>query len=194
MSDWEIVLGLEVHCQLRTATKLFCACANAFGAPPNTLTCPVCTGQPGALPVLNREALALAVRAALALEGEIDCRSEFDRKNYFYCDLPKGYQISQYDLPLCFDGAVDMPLPEKADKDSVPTKRVGIIRAHLEEDAGKLSNELPGGAPSPDALVDFNRAGTPLLEIVTHPDFRTAYDANKAKEPPNFAGAPEEDA
>ncbi len=161
-SPWEVVIGLEVHCQLRTATKLFCGCRNAFGAPPNSLTCPVCTGQPGALPVLNREALSLALRAALALDGEIAPRSEFDRKNYFYCDLPKGFQITQFARPYCGGASLELP----------GGKRVRLARIHLEEDAGKAIHDR--GART---LVDLNRAGVPLIESVTEPDLASAEEA-----------------
>ncbi len=160
---WEAVVGLEVHCQLRTATKLFCGCRNAFGEPPNTLCCEVCTGQPGALPVLNREALALAVRAALALDGEVAGRSEFDRKNYFYCDLPKGYQITQLAHPFCPGARVELPSGEQ----------VRLTRIHLEEDAGKAVHDR--GART---LVDLNRAGVPLIEIVSEPDLAGADEAH----------------
>ena len=177
------MVGLEVHVQLATRTKMFTrvgspACPPALedfqDAPPNSLIDPLTLALPGSLPVINKAAIDMAVRVGLALGCEIAEFTKWDRKSYYYPDLPKGYQISQYDLPICFDGSVDLPLPELASETDVPVKRVGIIRAHLEEDAGKLSNELPGGAHSKDALVDFNRAGTPLLEIVTQPDFRTA--------------------
>ncbi len=174
-----LVVGLEVHVELATRSKMFTrvgspACAEFDQSEPNTLIDPVTLALPGALPVMNKAAVEMSMLVGLALNCSIAEFTKWDRKSYYYPDLPKGYQISQYDLPLCFDGSVDMPLPERATKDDIPAKRVGIIRAHLEEDAGKLSNELPGGAPSPDALVDFNRAGTPLLEVVTAPDFRSA--------------------
>src|SRR5512134_2451195 len=147
MRDWEAVIGLEVHAQLRTRSKIFCGCSTAYGAPPNTLTCPVCLGHPGALPVLNAGAVALAVRGALALGCTVRRRSVFARKNYFYPDLPKGYQISQYDEPLAVNGRLG---------------EVRIHRAHLEEDAAKLihvgsSGRIHGSGAS---LVDFNRGGT----------------------------------
>ena len=161
---WEPVIGLEVHCQLRTETKLFCGCRNAFGESPNTLVCPVCTGQPGALPVLNREALALAVRVALAVEAEVAPWSRFDRKNYFYCDLPKGFQTTQYAEPFATGGVLVL----------ANGRRVRLTRIHLEEDAGKAIHDR--GART---LVDLNRAGVPLIEIVTEPDLRSAEEAHE---------------
>jgi aspartyl-tRNA(Asn)/glutamyl-tRNA(Gln) amidotransferase subunit B len=162
-TDYELVAGIETHVQLKTRTKLFCGCAIKFGAPPNTQVCPVCLGHPGSLPVLNEEAFKLALRAALALNCSIAPYTKFDRKNYFYPDLPKNYQISQYDLPFSADGWVEIE----------GGKRVRLIRAHLEEDAGKLIHEERGGR----SFVDLNRAGTPLVEIVTHPDLRTSDEA-----------------
>ncbi|HVF60733.1 MAG TPA: Asp-tRNA(Asn)/Glu-tRNA(Gln) amidotransferase subunit GatB [Thermoanaerobaculia bacterium] len=163
---YEAVIGLEVHVQLRTETKMFCRCANRFGAPPNTLVCPVCLGYPGTLPVVNRRAVDLATKLALALGCTVREQSVFARKNYFYPDLPKGYQISQYDRPLAEDGALPLTAHDKS---------VRIERLHLEEDAGKLLHELPGGAPLPgQSLVDFNRCGVPLVEIVSRPDLGTA--------------------
>ncbi|MCK6446849.1 MAG: Asp-tRNA(Asn)/Glu-tRNA(Gln) amidotransferase subunit GatB [Planctomycetes bacterium] len=159
---WIPVIGLEVHCQLKTETKLFCSCRYEFGASPNTLTCPVCTAQPGALPVLNREALALAVRVAGALGADVAARTKFDRKNYFYCDLPKGYQISQYDQPFCTGGGVTL----------ASGKRVRLVRIHLEEDAGKAIHDR-----GDMTLVDLNRAGVPLIESVTHADMQTSDEA-----------------
>jgi len=161
MSAWSTVVGLEVHVQLATQTKIFCGCRNAFGEPPNTLICPVCTGQPGALPVLNAEVLRLAVRAALAVGADLAPLSKFDRKNYFYPDLPKGYQISQYDRPYCTGGALELD----------GGRRVRFVRLHLEEDAGKAVHQ--GGA----TLVDLNRAGVPLVESVTEPDLTSADEA-----------------
>ena len=169
MSAWQPVIGLEVHVQLRTRTKLFCRCPNRFGAEPNTLVCEVCLGYPGALPVANRAAVDLALRLALALGCEVRPESVFARKNYFYPDLPKGYQISQFDRPLAENGA----LPVGGDDHTVRIRRL-----HLEEDAGKLLHELPGGAPlAGETLVDFNRCGVPLVEIVTEPEIRSSEEA-----------------
>jgi aspartyl-tRNA(Asn)/glutamyl-tRNA(Gln) amidotransferase subunit B len=163
----EPVIGLEVHCQLETATKIFCGCANRFGDPPNTNVCPVCLGLPGTLPVLSRQAVALAVRAALATGCEVQERSIFARKNYFYPDLPKGFQISQYDRPLALAGRVELP----------GGGGVSLQRIHMEEDAGKLLHE---GFSWSDSMsgVDFNRAGVPLIEIVTEPEIRSAEEAH----------------
>ncbi|KAF8058122.1 hypothetical protein HT031_005782 [Scenedesmus sp. PABB004] len=169
--EYEAVIGIETHVQLLTRTKAFCSCANQYGNEPNTNICPVCMGHPGSLPVLNAEAVTLAIRAGLALNADIARRSKFDRKQYFYADLPKGYQISQYDLPVCSGGYLEVDTPEG-------TKRFGVTRAHLEEDAGK---NVHGGADalsgSSHTLVDYNRAGVPLLEIVSEPDMRSARDA-----------------
>ncbi|MFT5287591.1 MAG: aspartyl-tRNA(Asn)/glutamyl-tRNA(Gln) amidotransferase subunit B [Planctomycetota bacterium] len=159
---WYPVIGLEVHCQLRTGTKLFCGCVNRFGAEPNTQVCPVCSGQPGALPVMNKEALQLALRAALALGCDIAPWSKFDRKNYFYCDLPKGYQISQFDKPYCTGGGLELS----------SGKRIRLNRIHMEDDAGKAIHDR-----GPDTLVDLNRAGIPLIESVTEPDLESADEA-----------------
>lgn len=165
------VIGLEVHAQLKTRTKLFCRCENRFGAAPNTQVCPVCLGLPGALPVINRQAIDLAIRSGLALNCEIPPLTKWDRKQYFYPDLPKGYQISQFDLPICAAGFLDIADP--ALESSV--RRIGIIRAHLEEDAGKsMHDELAGRTES---RIDLNRCGTPLLEIVSEPDLRSAAEA-----------------
>jgi aspartyl-tRNA(Asn)/glutamyl-tRNA(Gln) amidotransferase subunit B len=161
MSQWEAVIGLEVHARLLTQSKIFCGCSTAFGAPPNTQVCPVCLGYPGALPVLNRRAVELAIAMALATDCEVHPHSVFARKNYFYPDLPKGYQISQFDLPIATDGHVD-----------IRGKRVRIRRIHMEEDAGKSMHH---GEVS---HVDLNRAGVPLIEIVTEPDIASAEEAN----------------
>ena len=165
---WETVVGLEVHCELRTATKLFCSCRNAFGDEPNTNVCPVCLGLPGSLPVLNRQAVELAMRIGEALHCEVR-RSIFHRKNYFYPDMPKDYQISQYDEPINVDGWLELP----------DATRVGIVRAHLEEDTGKITH-VGGDGRIHDAaysLVDYNRAGVPLVETVSRPDLRGAEQA-----------------
>jgi aspartyl-tRNA(Asn)/glutamyl-tRNA(Gln) amidotransferase subunit B len=166
---WEPVIGLEIHVQLNTATKMFCACENRFGAEPNTLTCPLCLGHPGVLPRINQGAVEKAIQIGLALNCEIAGRSQFHRKNYFYPDSPKAYQISQYDEPICGPGHLE-----------VDGARVGITRAHLEEDAAKLVHAggeagRIGGADY--SLVDFNRCGTPLVEIVTEPDLRSPEQA-----------------
>ena len=166
---FEAVIGLEIHAQLLTASKIFCGCSTAFGAEPNTHICPVCLGLPGALPVLNRAAVDDAIRAGLALGCTIHGRSIFARKNYFYPDLPKGYQISQYELPIATGGEVLF-------SSGAETRRVGITRVHLEEDAGKSLHE---GFPDSDrkSYVDYNRSGVPLIEIVSEPDLRSAHDA-----------------
>ena len=163
MTDFELVAGIETHVQLKTRTKLFCGCAIQFGAPPNTQVCPICLGHPGSLPVLNRTAFELGLRAALALNCTIAPYTKFDRKNYFYPDLPKNYQISQYDLPFSSKGWVEID----------GGKKIGITRAHLEEDAGKLIHEEKGGR----SFIDLNRTGVPLVEIVTEPDIRSADEA-----------------
>ncbi len=169
--DYEPVIGLEVHCQLRTKTKAFCSCSVVFGAPPNTAVCPVCLGYPGVLPVVNQEMVRLALRVALAAGCDIENASIFARKNYFYPDLPKGYQISQYDRPLARGGGVSVTTP-------LGTRRVRLTRIHLEEDAGKLMHEFPwDDVPSGVSLVDLNRAGTPLIEIVSEPDIQSAAEA-----------------
>ncbi|MBI3836546.1 MAG: Asp-tRNA(Asn)/Glu-tRNA(Gln) amidotransferase subunit GatB [Planctomycetia bacterium] len=168
---YTIIIGLEVHVQLLTRTKLFCRCSTKFGAPPNTQTCQVCIGMPGTLPVMNREAFKLALKTAVALNCEIADFTKWDRKQYYYPDLPKGYQISQYDLPFSHDGWLEIGDP----KDRFERKKIGIIRAHLEEDAGKsMHDEVAGQA---DSRIDLNRAGTPLLEIVSQPDMRSALEA-----------------
>ncbi len=170
-TPYTIVIGLEVHVQLLTESKMFCACSTKFGAPPNTQTCPVCIGMPGTLPVMNRRAIEHSVKAALALNCQIARFTKWDRKNYYYPDLPKGYQISQYDLPLSYDGWLEII----DSKGQFEPKRIGIIRAHLEEDAGKsMHDEVAGKA---DSRIDLNRAGTPLLEIVSQPDMRSPAEA-----------------
>src|ERR1700733_4164228 len=157
LTKYEPVIGLEVHVQLSTRTKIFCGCPTSFGAPPNTNVCPVCLGLPGALPVLSRQSVELGIQAGLALNCRINSRSIFARKNYFYPDLPKGYQISQYDQPLAEHGFVDIEV------DGV-TKRIGITRVHMEDDAGKSIND--GFKDSdPYTYVDLNRSGTPLIKI-----------------------------
>ncbi len=167
---YEAVIGLEVHTELRTATKIFCSCKTSFGADPNTNVCPVCLGLPGVLPVLNRHVLEFAVRTGLALNCEIARYSKFDRKNYYYPDLPKNFQTSQYDLPICGPGYLDVEVDGK-------TSRIRITRAHMEEDAGKLVHHGTSITDSDYSLVDYNRTGTPLLEIVSEPDMRTAKEA-----------------
>jgi aspartyl-tRNA(Asn)/glutamyl-tRNA(Gln) amidotransferase subunit B len=162
------VIGLEVHVQLLTRTKLFCGCSTQFGLPPNTATCPVCIGMPGALPVMNRKAFDLALRAAVALECTLARFTKWDRKNYYYPDLPKNYQISQYDLPFSHNGFLEIATPEGP-------KKIGIIRVHLEEDAGKMLHDEQG--THRDSLVDLNRAGTPLVEIVSKPDLSSPEEA-----------------
>ena len=165
--DYEIVIGLEVHAELSTKTKIFCSCPTEFGGEPNTHTCPVCMAMPGALPVLNEKVVEYAVKAGLATNCEIEKNSKNDRKNYFYPDLPKSYQISQFDMPLCKNGYVEIE-DEKGEK-----KKIGITRIHIEEDAGKLNhNEFGGGS-----LVDLNRAGVPLIETVSEPDIRSSKEA-----------------
>jgi aspartyl-tRNA(Asn)/glutamyl-tRNA(Gln) amidotransferase subunit B len=169
MTDWETVIGLECHVELSTATKMFCGCRNAFGEEPNTVTCPVCMGHPGSLPVPNAEAIRRIVKVGLALESTIAPHSLFHRKNYFYPDMPKNYQISQYDLPICVGGHLDIELP-----DGEP-KRVGITRVHMEEDTGKTTHGSTSGRihDAEHALIDYNRAGVPLVECVSEPDMRS---------------------
>ena len=169
-AEYETVIGLEVHVELKTATKIFCSCSTGFGEPANTQVCPVCLGLPGVLPVLNKQVLEYAVRAGVALNCEIAGFSKFDRKNYFYPDLPKAYQISQYDLPICKNGHLDINV------DGV-VKRIGITRVHMEEDAGKLMHCGEAGQDPPYSLVDYNRTGVPLIEIVSAPDIRSAEEA-----------------
>ncbi len=173
MSDlsYETIIGLEVHVQLQTKTKLFCRCSTKFGGAPNTQTCPVCIGMPGTLPVMNREAFALGMKTALALNCEVPSFTKWDRKNYYYPDLPKGYQISQYDLPMSENGWLEI----FDSKGEFEPKKVGIIRAHLEEDAGKSMHDEAAGKA--DSRIDLNRTGTPLLEIVSQPDMRSPREA-----------------
>lgn len=166
MNKFETIIGLEVHLQLKTATKIFCGCANQFGSKPNTNTCPVCLGLPGSLPVFNEQALEFAIRVGIALNCTINSAIKFDRKNYFYPDLPKGYQISQYDKPICSKGFLLVHT-------GGVEKKFGVTRAHLEEDAGKLIHDPSANA----SLVDYNRTGTPLIEIVSEPDMRSAQEA-----------------
>src|SRR5512139_3863789 len=175
---YEIIIGLEVHTQLLTESKLFCGCSTRFGSPPNTQTCPVCIGMPGTLPVMNRRAVDLALKAAAGLDCTIRRFTKWDRKNYYYPDLPKNYQISQYDLPFSHDGWLEInvaPASPGRESGGAFAKRVGIIRAHLEEDAGKNLHDESGKGG--DTLVDLNRTGTPLLEIVSHPDMISPEEA-----------------
>lgn len=165
---YRYVVGLEVHVQLQTRTKLFCGCSTQFGLPPNTATCPVCCGMPGVLPVMNRQAFRLAMKAALALNCRIAPFTKWDRKNYYYPDLPKNYQISQYDLPFSSEGYLEIPTANGP-------KKVGIIRAHLEEDAGKSMHDESGRGG--ESKVDLNRTGTPLVEIVSKPDINSPEEA-----------------
>ena len=167
---YEAVIGLEVHTELQTTTKIFCGCKTSFGAAPNTNVCPVCLGLPGVLPVLNKRVLEFAVRAGLALNCEISRFSKFDRKNYYYPDLPKNFQTSQFDLPICERGHLDIEVNGEK-------KQIRITRAHMEEDAGKLVHHGTSITDSDYSLVDYNRTGTPLLEIVTEPDMRSAKEA-----------------
>jgi aspartyl-tRNA(Asn)/glutamyl-tRNA(Gln) amidotransferase subunit B len=169
--EYETIIGLEVHAQLLTESKIFCGCSTRFGESPNHLTCPVCLGMPGVLPVLNRKVVELTIKTALAVNCQVARYSQFARKNYFYPDLPKGYQISQYELPLARGGCVEIE-PEGA----AGSKKIGINRIHMEEDAGKLLHELDG-VPAECSYVDFNRTGVPLMEIVSEPDINTPEEA-----------------
>ena len=198
-NGWETVIGLEIHAQLSTESKIFCGCSTKFGDEPNSNTCPVCLGLPGALPVLNRRAVELGARAALALSLQINERSIFARKNYFYPDLPKGYQISQFDKPFSERGELEIMTAERDEAGHVREwhpMRVRITRLHLEEDAGKNVHE---GLPDVDrySYIDLNRAGTPLAEIVTEPDFRSSWQAydyvNHVRQALQWVGASEAD-
>lgn len=198
-NNWETIIGLEIHAQLNTESKIFCGCSTRFGDEPNENTCPVCLGLPGALPVLNRRVIELGARAALALGLKVNNRSIFARKNYFYPDLPKGYQISQYDQPFSEYGELEIMTAER-DKAGHPVewrpKKIRITRLHLEEDAGKNVHE---GLPDVDrfSYIDLNRAGTPLAEIVTEPEFRSSWEAydyvNHVRRALQWVGASEAD-
>ena len=167
--QYEAVIGLEVHVQIRTNSKMFCSCPNRFGAEPNTLVCPVCMGYPGVLPVPNREAILKTVRAGLLTGCAIARVSKFDRKSYFYPDMPKNYQISQYDMPFCEHGRIRIGGGKGFSGAELPVREIGITRIHIEEDAGKLIHREDGGT-----LCDYNRCGVPLIEIVSEPDIRSA--------------------
>jgi len=163
---YDIVIGLEIHAELKTSSKIFCNCKNEFGGDPNTRCCPVCLGMPGTLPVLNKKVLEYTIKAGLAMNCKIAAFSKFDRKNYFYPDMPKAYQISQYNMPICYDGYVEIDVGDE-------TKRIGIERIHIEEDAGKLIH-----SPTEQcSLIDYNRSGVPLIEIVTKPDINSPEEA-----------------
>ncbi|RKX57740.1 MAG: Asp-tRNA(Asn)/Glu-tRNA(Gln) amidotransferase GatCAB subunit B, partial [Thermodesulfobacteriota bacterium] len=164
--EFEAVIGLEVHAQLTTKSKMFCSCSTKFGAKPNSQVCPICMGLPGVLPVINRKAVEYALKLALALGCKINLKSIMARKNYFYPDLPKGYQISQYELPLAEGGAIEIEVNGKK-------KKIGLVRIHMEEDAGKLIHD----EKQPYSYVDFNRTGVPLLEIVSKPDISSPQEA-----------------
>ena len=170
--SWEPVIGIEVHVELMTASKMFCGCAVAFGGEPNTRVCPTCLGLPGALPVTNRVAIESIMAIGLALECQVSERSVFHRKNYFYADLPKNYQISQFDVPVCHDGHLDIEVDGQ-------TRRIGIERAHMEEDTGKSTHLGAGGRihAAEGTLLDFNRSGVPLVEVVSRPDLRSASES-----------------
>ncbi|MDP9296545.1 MAG: Asp-tRNA(Asn)/Glu-tRNA(Gln) amidotransferase subunit GatB, partial [Actinomycetota bacterium] len=169
---FETVIGLECHVELSTTTKMFCGCSNAFGAEPNTNVCPVCLGHPGTLPVPNAKAIEYIMRIGLALDCRIAPHSLFHRKNYFYPDMPKNFQISQYDLPICVEGHLDISVEGKS-------RRIGVTRVHMEEDTGKTSHAGTTGriADADYALIDYNRAGVPLVEVVSEPDMRSAEEA-----------------
>ena len=165
--EFETVIGLEIHAQMKTKSKIFCGCSTEFGAPPNTHTCPVCLGMPGSLPVLNRQVVESAIKLGLSTDCTLNRENRFARKNYFYPDLPKGYQISQFDLPICEHGQIEIEVEGSA------PKTIGITRIHMEEDAGKLVHD----ERDPVSYVDLNRTGTPLLEIVSEPDLRSPEEA-----------------
>jgi len=167
---YEAVIGLEVHAQMLTDSKIFCGCSTKFGSEPNTQTCPICIGMPGVLPVLNKKALEFAAKTGLATDCKISSYSRFARKNYFYPDLPKGYQISQYELPICEHGFIEIVVDSEI-------KRIGITRIHMEEDAGKNIHESASGGAGNHSFVDLNRAGVPLMEIVSEPDIRSPKEA-----------------
>ena len=170
MKNYITVIGLEVHAELKTKAKAFCSCSTEFGAEPNTHVCPVCLGMPGALPVLNKRVVEFAIRAGLALNCDIQKFNKMDRKNYFYPDLAKNYQISQWDEPICLGGHIDIRVNGEK-------KRIGITRIHMEEDAGKLVHSGLTISTSDSSAVDYNRAGVPLIEIVSEPDMRSAAEA-----------------
>ena len=170
MTKYITVIGLEVHAELKTKTKAFCSCSTAFGSLPNTHVCPVCLGMPGALPVLNKQVVDFAIKAGLALNCDIQKFNKFDRKNYFYPDLSKNYQISQFDKPICLGGHIDIVVDGEH-------KRIGVTRIHMEEDAGKLNHSGATISTSDSSAVDYNRAGVPLIEIVSEPDMRSAAEA-----------------
>lgn len=170
MANYEVVIGLEVHVELKTKTKIFCSCPNEFGLEPNTNVCPICLGLPGSLPLLNAKVLEYAVKAGIAVNCDILKYSEFDRKNYFYPDLPKAYQISQFHYPICKNGYLDIEVDGE-------TKRIGITQIHMEEDAGKLVHQGSSITDSDTSLADYNRGGVPLIEIVSEPDMRSAEEA-----------------
>ena len=175
--NYDIVIGLEIHSELKTSSKIFCGCKNEFGGEPNTRCCPVCLGMPGTLPALNKRVLEYAIKAGLAMNCRIAGFSKFDQKNYFYPDMPKAYQVTQHSLPICYDGYVDIDV-------GYETKRIGIERIHIEEDAGKLIHSSTGQG----SLIDYNRSGVPLIEIVTKPDLNSPEEAKILLKPSNHPG------